>query len=310
MEPGRTTSSLLDVSGMTPAELYRARRDGDLERIRRGSYAIPERLDHPSRHRRLAVATAPLLAEGSVLSHATAAVVHELPISEERLGRVWVTRPGSGHGRRGPVVHLRRSPLAASDVVEVDGLMVTSMARTAIDLAREWPFEWGVVVCDAVMARGVTRDELAEVVERLRRWPGGRRAWSAVRFADPSSGSPAESLSRVQIERLGFPTPSTQFRVVLDGSVVATTDFGWEDFGLVGECDGRIKYGELLRPGETPADAVMREKRREEKIRQAGFWIVRWGWREVNDPLELGRILRRAFELAPGASRQSRPWSA
>jgi len=304
MEPGRTTSRLLDVSGMTAAELYRARRDGELERVRRGSYAAPERIDDASRHRRLAAATFPLLAGGSVLSHATAAVVHGLPISEERVGRVWVTRPGSGHGRRGPVVHLRRSPLAASDVVVVDGLAVTSLARTAIDVARELPFEWGVVICDAVLARGASREELAEVVERTRRWPGGRRAWAALRFADPSSGSPAESLSRVQIERLGFPPPSTQFRVVRDGVLVATTDFGWEDYRLVGECDGRIKYGELLRPGETPADAVMREKRREERIRQAGFWIVRWGWREANDPAELGRILRRAFELAPGESEQ------
>ncbi len=295
---------------MTPAELFRARRDGDLERVRRGSYALPEKMDDPSRHRRLAAATFPLLAEGSVLSHATAAVIHGLPISGEHLGRVWVTRSGSGHGRRGPVVHLRRSPLIASDVATVDGLAVTSLARTAVDVAREWPFEWGVVACDAVLARGVSRDELAEVAGRTRRWPGGRRAWTAVRFADPESGSPAESLSRVQIERLGFPTPTTQFRVVLSGLVVATTDFGWEDERLVGECDGRVKYGELLRPGESAADAVMREKRREERIRQAGFWIVRWGWREANDPAELGRILRRAFELAPGGSLQSRPWPA
>jgi Predicted transcriptional regulator len=295
---------------MTPAELFRARRDGDLERVRRGSYALPEKLDDPARHRRLAVATVPLLAEGSVLSHTTAAVIHGLPITGDRLERVWVTRPGSGHGRRGPVVHLRRSPLTASDVAAVDGLTVTSLARTAVDVARESPFEWGVVVCDAVLARGISRDELAEVAERTRRWPGGRRAWSAVRFADPQSGSPAESLSRVQIDRLRLPTPATQFRVVLNGSVVATTDFGWEDDRLVGECDGRAKYGELLRPGETPADAVMREKRREERIRQAGFWIVRWGWREANDPAELGRILRRAFELAPGGPLQSRPWSA
>ena len=106
------------------------------------------------------------------------------------------------------------------------------------------------------------------------------------------------------MHRLGIPRPVTQFRVVRDGVLVATTDFGWEDYGLIGECDGRIKYGELLRPGETAADAVMREKRREEAIRQAGYWIVRWGWREANNSAELGRILRRAFEVAPGSPRQ------
>lgn len=295
---------------MTTSELRKAHREGELERIRRGAYAPPASLGPPESHRRLVAATVPLLAEGSVLSHASAAVFHGLPVRDDQLGRVWVARAGSGHGRRGPVVHLRRSPLAPVDVVTMDGQVLTSLARTAVDLAREGPFEWSVIALDAALSQGCSREELAEIVERTRRWPGGRRAWSALRFADGASGSPAESLSRVQMHRLGIPRPVTQFRVVLDGVLVATTDFGWEDYGLIGECDGRFKYGELLRPGETAADAVMREKRREEAIRQAGYWIVRWGWREANNPAELGRILRRAFDVAPGSPRQLQPRSA
>ncbi len=106
--------------------------------------------------------------------------------------------------------------------------------------------------------------------------------------------------------RSGVPAPVTQFPVFLNGKLVATTDFGWEDAGLVGECDGKVKYGELLRPGEKPEDAVMREKRREGRIREAGYWIVRWGWHEASDPAELARIIRRGFELAPGPARPGR----
>ena len=116
----------------------------------------------------------------------------------------------------------------------------------------------------------------------------------------------AESLSRVQMQRAGVPTPVTQFPVFLNGRLVATADFGWEDAGLVGECDGKVKYGELLRPGEKPEDAVMREKRREDRIREAGYWIVRWGWQEACDQAELARIIRRGLELAPGATRPGR----
>ena len=44
----------------------------------------------------------------------------------------------------------------------------------------------------------------------------------------------------------------------------------------------------------------MREKRREERIRQAGYWIARWGWKEACDQVVLANIVRRGMELAPG----------
>ncbi len=309
MDYGRTTRELLADEGMTASALRAACEQGQLERVRRGHYAPKCEPDEVARHRRLIAATFPLLAEGSVLSHTSAAVLHKLPVRPDRLSRIWVTRPGDGHGRHGPVVHLRRSSVADSDVDTIDGWLVTGLARTAIDLARELPFEWGVVGLDAALASGCDREALAEVLGRMGNWPGTRRANAATRFADGASGSPAESLSRVQMHQLGLPAPITQFRVVLNGVVVATTDFGWDEYGLVGECDGKVKYGELLRPGETPADAVMREKRREERIRQAGYWIVRWGWYEACHPAELARVLRRGFELAPGRP-QSAPRTA
>ena len=197
-------------------------------------------------------------------------------------------------------MQLRRCTLEAVDVALVNGFPVTTLARTASDLARQLPYEWAVIGCDAALAAGCSREALLEATQRVQGWPGGRKAASASRFADGASGSPAESLSRVQMQRAGIPTPVTQFKVFLNGRLVATTDFGWEDTGLVGECDGKVKYGELLRQGETAEDAVMREKRREELIREAGYWIARWGWQEACDQAELARIVRRGIELAPG----------
>jgi len=285
---------------MSPHGLRKAVEDGELDRVRRGVYAPHRDLDRRTGHLRLLAATFPVLGEGSVVSHASAAILHGLPVRQDLLDRVWVTRPGGGHGRHGPVVQLRRCTLEAVDVTVVSGLPVTTLARTASDLARQLPYEWGVIGCDAALASGCSRESLIEAVRRVEGWPGARRAASAARFADGASGSPAESLSRVQIQRAGLPAPVTQFRVVLNGRLVATADFGWEDIGLVGECDGKVKYGDRLRPGEKPEDAVMREKRREERIREAGYWIVRWGWQEACDPRELARIIRRGFELAPG----------
>ncbi len=45
----------------------------------------------------------------------------------------------------------------------------------------------------------------------------------------------------------------------------------------MGEFDGRIKYGRLLRPGQEAGDAVFEEKRREDAIRDEGWKVVSGG---------------------------------
>jgi predicted transcriptional regulator of viral defense system len=300
----KSTADLAGEEGLSRYALLKASRAGEWDHVRRGVYARPREMDDHAAHRRLVLATLPEIASESVVSHLSAAALHGLPLYRGLLDRVWVTRPEGGHGRHGSVLHLRRCRLEDDEVTVIDGVRVTTLARTASDLARLLPYEWGVIACDAALNAGLGRDELLEIVDRAAGWPGARRAWSVSRFADGLAASPAESVSRVQIRRLGFPTPQLQFEVH-DNGVVATTDFAWEDEGLVGECDGAIKYGRLLKPGQDAAAVVMAEKRREERIRGAGFWIVRWGWSEAWQPRELERILRRGFELAPRIQRHS-----
>ena len=73
--------------------------------------------------------------------------------------------------------------------------------------------------------------------------------------------------------------------VIVDdgGNVIARVDFLWEEFGLVGECDGRIKYSDR--------DALYSEKRREDAIRQRGLGMVRWGSPDLTNDV-LARRLR------------------
>ena len=306
MDELRFTHELLAEEGMTKYGLQRARRNGALQQIRRGAYGGQDDLDERSSHLRLIRATVPMAGTGSVVSHASAGIVHGLPVPLKALEHVWATRESGGHGRHGSVLHLRRCRLAEDEVTLVDGLPVTTLERTVIDLARLLAYEWGVIACDAALALGLERQVLLAAAARAAGWPGARKAAAAALFADGDSQSPLESISRVQLHRLGFPTPVLQLPVVSGGKIVATCDFGWEEAGLVGECDGKVKYGRLLRPGESADDAVMREKRREERIRGAGFWIVRWGWEEAWDRAALRRIVERGFALAPrprGAAR-------
>ncbi len=67
----------------------------------------------------------------------------------------------------------------------------------------------------------------------------------------------------------------------------------WPEHGLLGEFDGRVKYGRLLRPGEEPGDAVFREKRREDELRRlTGFAMVRLVWADLHRPRETAARIR------------------
>jgi hypothetical protein len=68
-----------------------------------------------------------------------------------------------------------------------------------------------------------------------------------------------------------------------------------EEFGTVGEFDGRVEYGRGLRPGQSPADAVVAEKRRQEALRDLGLEVARWYWDEIRPFDTVAARLWRAF---------------
>lgn len=285
--------------GITDRELGRARRTGALSTVRRGSYvAAPDaRLDRPeARHALLAAAAWPRFADGSVLSHCSAAVLHGLPLWSVPLDRVHVTRARRTGGRIGRIAHLHTAPLDVADAVEVDEFAVTSVARTVVDLARTTSFEAGVVVADAALRAGlVDREGLAASLRQAARWRGVATARRVVEFADGRSESVGESRSRVGIARAGLPPPQLQWEVRQAGVLIARVDFGWPDVGAVGEFDGRVKYGRLLRPGQDPGEVVFAEKRREDRLRDHGLRVARWVWEDLRPFDNAEARIRRAL---------------
>ena len=92
----------------------------------------------------------------------------------------------------------------------------------------------------------------------------------------------------------GVPAPQLQMPIATRlGSVRA--DMGWPGLGALGEFDGLIKYGELVRPGQGPSDAVVAEKRREDAIRDEGWRVVRWTWSDLERFDEVARRIERSF---------------
>ena len=182
------------------------------------------------------------------------------------------TTPGRGMTMSDLVArHARVTP---DEVVIVDGIRVTSPARTVIDVARTLPFEQAVAVADAALHGEIlTADELEAALRRA----GGARGLPAARrvvaFADGAADGPGESISRVRLARAGLPRPELQHVVrVATGRFIAQVDFWWPD-------------------------VVYREKRREDAVRATGAPVVRWDWRDLDEFSDV--ITRLAVLLVP-----------
>ena len=286
----------LRAAGITDDELRQLRVQRRLTVVRRGAYVPSDdpRLDDAvSRHALSVRAAARHLSPDAVVSHASAAVLHVLTLWEVPLKRVHVTRDRRSGGRCTPQLHVHTAALEADEVVEVDGIAVTSPARTLADLARTLPFEPALVVADAALYRGpVTPAAFADAVARAAGRRGSPPARRVAAAAVDRAESPGETRSRIAIARAGLPPPALQYKVP---ELRVRTDFYWEEFRTVGEFDGKVKYGRSLRPGEDPGEAVYREKRREDALRDLGLKVVRWTWDELDSFLAPTDRIRRAF---------------
>ncbi|MDT7621951.1 MAG: hypothetical protein QOF99_2852 [Pseudonocardiales bacterium] len=289
----------LIAAGYSDGQLRRLRAVGAVTTVRRGAYvdsADPRLTDAASRHALLVAAALADRAPGAAVSHGSAAVLYGLPLWAVPLRRVHVTRAQPSGGRIGRTVHLHTAPLDVGDLRVVDGVVLTSPARTVVDLARTVPFEVGVVVADAALRTGLTDGEsLVAALRQASRWRGFPTARRVVGFADGRSESVGESRARVALSRAGMPVPVPQWEVHRQGVLLGRVDFGWPELNTVGEFDGRIKYGRLLRPGQAPGDAVFEEKRREDALRDHGLRVVRWCWDDLDTFDAVADRLRRAF---------------
>jgi hypothetical protein len=273
-------------------------RDGSLRAIRRGAYVADASEDPAAQHALLVRAALAELSPDAVVSHASAAVIHGLRVWGIPLDRVTVTRARRRSGaRQGSRVHVHCAPLEPDEIVLVEGVPVTSVPRTVVDVARTVGFEQAVVVADAALEAGLVDEAvLAAAVARWPRWPGLPAARRAIAFAAGGSGSVGESRSRVAIAKAGLPAPLLQWEVRRsDGAFVGRVDFGWPRQRTVGEFDGRVKYGKLLLPGQDPADVVYQEKLREDALRAEDLAVVRWTWSDLTHFAPVAARLRERF---------------
>ncbi len=185
--------------------------------------------------------------------------------------------------------------------VEHQGLVLTRPCRSVLDAATILPVEGGLVSTDSAMHKQlVDQDELDRMYRAMERWPGAQRLQLVLRLADGGAASPGESRSRYLFWTQNLPAPCLQFHVYDEhGELVGITDFAWPDKRMLGEFDGRVKYGRLLKPGQEPGDVVFEEKRREDRLREITGWgMGRLVWADLSRPAETGARFARRLGLA------------
>lgn len=281
--------------GLDDNVLARQVRTAELQRVRRGAYREPEELDPEAAHLELLRAALAQCGPDFLASHVSAGVVHGLPVDRRRLDRVHLLRAGEPRTltSRDLVRHFR--PSVACSLV--DGLPVTSLDTTALDLARTSAFRDGVAAVDRALRIGADTAQMRAIWQQQRGYRGNPRADRVMDFANPLSESPGESHTRVQIAAAGMPAPELQLEFTDDAGLMRC-DFCWWQQRVIGEFDGRIKYGRQIRDGVSLEDALLAERQREIRLQRLGWCVVRFVWDDLRTPYRVAKIIRDGMDLA------------
>lgn len=244
---------------------------GRLHRLHRGAYAV----GHPrttAAGRRVAAVLA--CGEPAAASHRTAAAMLGL-LSASRMQDVTVWAGNGGRSRPGIAVHRTASPDPV-DLIEQDGVLVTSIARTLCDLGDVVPA--GRVRRALVMAE---REQLLDMdeVDRALRAPSRRRGPATLRELlrryDPRWQRTRSGVELTFLDLVaghGLPAPE------VDAPVAERyiADFLWRSGRLIVEVDGGWSHGAAT---DRRSDA-----RRDAGLRRAGYRVLRVTERDLESP--------------------------
>ena len=334
---GLITRAQAMALGMSSAGVQRRVRSGRWELLRRGVYCFA---GAPKTRRRDILEACLSAGEGALASGFTAAEVLQLPGIWRRDHIQLSVPPRARRSTRGATIAATRFVRTADDRATCEGIPVTSVARTYVDLAVHLPpqvLERSIV--QAVRNRLVTPAQLEAAVAR-----GGRRkaidalrevlatkAWQDVFRSD-------DEVRAVQLLReAGFDDVRTNVELNYAGIRVGEADIFLPEVDMVVEIDGpidhstprakgrdkvrRLAYRAMglrvveihpnrLRDAGDFANQVARELRRRatapvaprEFLRLWGEWVKKYG-----DPNERGAVRERSVSTAtPSGSERPR----
>lgn len=207
-----------------------------------------------------------------------------------------MTRPTGWSGPKGVLLH--RSSIPEDERAVVDGIPVTSLPRTILDLAAVVSTRQVERALNEMEVRGLT-DRLS-VSDLLERYPG-RRGSAVLRrllgdrdtFAGVTQNE-LEELFLALVDSHGLPRPRVNADISVRGRFFRP-DFLWAQRRLIVELDGRGVHG--------TAAAFEADRERDRILLTEGWRVMRVTWRQLRDrPDVLCTDLRRALRGVAGST--------
>lgn len=141
----------------------------------------------------------------------------------------------------------RQALLNDNEIIEIDGLKITSPARTTSDFLRKKWRPHALSAADSMAHAGlVTPDEVRGFVGRLAGFPGIRQARNLARLIEERTESPGESWTRLRIIDAGFAAPKPQLELLDRDGNLRFLDLSYPELKLAVEYDGREFHTAVL----------------------------------------------------------------
>ena len=252
--------------GLSPPAIQRRVRAGRLHRIHQGVYAVGhKRLTQRGRW------MAAVLAAGddAALSHRSAAALWQVLPPR---GPVHVTTPRDLRGRDG--IRFHSSRLQFDEVTEHDGIPVTTVARTLIDIAATEPSRFERAFNEAEFRRLHDQTGLQVLLSRSPARSGAATVRRILKSA--SQGVTRDELEdrfQALLEAHDLPLPARNADLELAPGRWIRVDCLWRDARLVVELDGRAAH-------ET-SSRFDSDRERDRLLTLAGWTVVRVTWNHL-----------------------------
>jgi REase_MTES_1575 len=260
--------------GLTLTAAHKRAAGGRLHRVHHGVYSLapPELLSRYGRWMAAVLACGP----GAVLSHRSAAALHELRATERTNDEVTV--PGRSMRKHAGIDIHHSKTLTPADTTSVNEIPVTTVARTQLDLAE--------VVSRRAVERAYDQAEILEVFDlraledqlkrnRHRACAGLVRAVLDEHYIGSTpTWNKFEGAFLKLTRATGLPDPEVNVWVAPDdGESAMRVDFLWRAQRLIIETDGHGTH--------RTRQAFERDRRRDQRLTLVGWRVIRVTWRQL-----------------------------
>ena len=274
---GRVSLEQLRKLGLTSSGVRNRVASGRLVRRLQNVYAVGHAL-----LTREAFWMESVLAYGhAVLSHRSAAQLWGLLEGWSRPIHVSVPRRRV-RSRKGIRAHATTT-LLTRDVTERRGILVTTVARTLLDLAESEPEHIFRKAFEQAEIDGwLKRHELDDVLMRATGRRGHPLLAAAVRASDPLSSQLKSKLERRFLRLLreaNLPIPLVNEPLTLPNGNTIYPDFHWPEHKLILETDGRETH--------LTGSAFERDRRRDQQLTLMGYRCPRTTWLQLDEEVEV-----------------------